>query len=218
MRDLHPALSKSNAPAQLAFRQLSRFQRDLVQEMVVRIPAYLSQELVVTLPLADFEAGINLTTLLPDGWKDLLEGECRYSASGASPHRKCPAAFIPYEVRKQNHQRPAFTFQSNVLYLLGCANDYSQFDQFILAYTGAPPQLTAASSTFVVPDDAQDYLAYALAAFHLKRMVGQPAFNVDAETAALYMSDAATARAQFLKRIFQLSQRQSYSVRDVTPY
>ncbi len=215
MRDLHPALSSSNAPDQLALRALSRFQRDLVREIVVKVPAFLSQQVAVALPLADFDAGIDLSALIPDGWTDLLDGFFRYSTA-VPPFRDTRGVFAAFEQRDMPQPFPAWTFQGNVVYLIGVAEDFAQISQFTLHYTGTPAELTTDQATFVLPDDCKDYFAAALAAFHLKRLVGNPSFNVDRQTAQLYGEDAAELRLQFLSRIFRLSQRQNYSVRNVT--
>jgi hypothetical protein len=58
-------------------------------------------------------------------------------------------------------------------------------------------------------------LAAMLAAFYLKRLVDDPQYKVTAATAALYAADAASERKGWLTRIFRLTQRQEYLIRDV---
>lgn len=216
-RDLHPALTETNAPNPVAFRFLSRLTRDLIREIVRRVPANEGQILTVSLPLADFSTGIDLSTSIPAGWMDLLEG---FFLAGTSPNpcQKVRGPFVPWEQRDMGVPVPAFTFRNNVLYFLGGAGAYAQYSQFLLEYTPLPVDVGKVSDTFNLPDDARETLALQLGAFWLKRMVGSPQMGVTTQIAGLFQGDADAEKGKFLSRVWNLAARQSYSVRDVTGF
>lgn len=214
-RDLHPALSVQNAPLPIALRAISRFEGDLVRDITSRVPGFLAKQVDVTLPLAVFENGVNLTTLIPAGWLDLTDGFFLYSIA-PNPARTKRAGNIPWEQRDMPYMWPAYSVRDNVLYFLGSDANYAQFSKFTLTYTPLPAALATGASVTVLPDDALDCLAALLAAFWLKRLVGNPAFDVSPGAAELYIAEAAGVRADFLTRIWKTTQRMTYRVRDAS--
>jgi hypothetical protein len=214
-RDLHPSLSPVNAPNALACRALSRFLSELVEKIARRVPGYLGTTLTVPLPLAVFTAGIDLTAAIPGGWKRLLDGFFVYSASQTNPPTRVRANPIPYEQRDMNGPLPAWTFLANTVTFLGQETDYSQFSSFLLTYTPLAVDVANVGSAIPLPDDSREALAAMLAAFFLKRLVDDPQYRVSAKTATLYQGDADTEKAQFLRRIWRLTQNQDYVIRDV---
>lgn len=214
-RDLHPSLSTTNAPQQLAYRALSRFQRDLVEEITPRVPAYLAVEAVAAFPVSPFDAGISLDTLIPNGWKDLLDGFFVRAGTSPNPGGRVRGTFVPWEQRDMGQRLPAYTFQHNVLFFLGGPSYYANFATFNLGYTPLPADIVNDASPFILPPDCREALAAMLAAFYIKRLVGTPTFDVDAAGAGIFLQDAQDERAKFLTRIWRLGQRQNYRVRDV---
>lgn len=215
-RDAHAALSPTNAPQPIAIRRLTLFQRTLVTEIVRRVPGFLAQTVTVNLPLTDFDAGIDLSSTIASGWLDLPDGVFTYAQS-PSPSRSVPGTFVPFEQRMFQGARPAFTFLNNVLYFIGLATEYTQYASFTLSFTSLPSALVDGNSTFILPDDALECLAAELAAVWIQRLVGNPNFDVDGDAAAALRADANRTKAEFLTRIFRLTQRQSYRVRDRQP-
>lgn len=211
-RDFHPTLSKQNAPLMVALRALSRFQRRFVTEIAHNVPAWGATEIAVAFPLASFDAGVDLGVLIPGGWVDLLDGYFTYLQS---PSRRVKGEFVPWEQKDMLAVVPAYTLRSNVLYFLGGEPSYASIANFYLTYTPLPVALTTEQSVTVLPDDSLEAFAALLAAEWLKRMVGNPAFDVDAETAGVYQQDADKLYAAFITRIRRTGQRQSYRVRDV---
>lgn len=213
-RDQHPALSPVNAPNELAFRFLSRLECELFDQIYKRVPGFLAQQAVVTLPLADFEAGINLTTLIPQGWKDLTDVFFKYTAVPTTPN-EIRGVFKPWEQRDVRGQLPAYTFRGNALFLIGNATDYVQFSQLTLTYTQQNPDVTSLDSTFLVTDDARETLAMGLASFWLRRLIDDPIYRVSVGAYREVKSLADEEKKDFLTRIFTLTQRQDYKVRAI---
>lgn len=211
-RDLHPALSKTNAPDEIAFRALSRFQRQMVQDIATNVPAFLAAEVEVPFPLAVFDDGIDLATLIPGGWQDLLDGFLLYA--NTPNNRRVRIEFVPWEQRDMFGGAPRYTFRDNVLYFLGGEDQYAQVSSFFLTYTAIAPSLTALTSTVLLTDDSLDALALMLAGEWLMRMVGNPSFGVSAEAAGLYMQRGEAMRLAYVTRVRRLAQRQRYAVRD----
>lgn len=214
-RDLHPALSAVNAPDVLAYRYLSRAIDGLYEDIARRVPAFLGTQAVVTFPLPSFAAGVDLTALIPGGWKDLLDGVVTLSNTTSVPPATIPCLFVAFEQRDMTNPVPSFTFRNNVLYFLGLDTDYAGFASFTLTYTPLANDVTSKLSVIALPDDARGPLAAMLAAFFLKRLVDDPAYKVTAKTAALYMKDAAEEERDWLTRIWRLTQRENYVIRDV---
>lgn len=230
-RDQHTLLSPSNAPAILAYRELSRLQRALYTEIFSRVPAFLSQRVDIALtpdifarltendgvritedaPDVDPSSGLDLTTLIPGGWLDITPGS-EFWFSGTCFDR---GRFFPWEQRDMACA-PAFTLRNNFLYLLGNAAAYSRYSEWRLYYTPIPAAITADNSPISLPDDSCECLSKLLAGFFLKRLVGNAEFKVTGEIMAMYMGEAMEEKKNFLSRIFRVTQRQTYRVRDVS--
>lgn len=216
-RDQHGSLSQASSPDVLLLRRLGVEQRALYDLIFARVPGLLSQVLVVSLPLADFDAGIDLTMEIPGGWKDLTpRAELRFSSTPA-PRNTVEVASVPWEQRLQPRSLPAYTFRNNVIYLLGAPQQYSQFAEFRLSYTPIPADMVDEDSVLVVPDDARDALVAMLATWALRRLVGNPMYGVSMAVWREYDNDAQITRSTFLRRIFQgIAQRQNYEINVVT--
>lgn len=213
-RDQHPALDPVNTPLPLALRYLSECSRELYQAIAIRVPAYLAVELEVALPLASFEDGVDLTTEIPGGWKDLLQGDFQLSTP-ATPESWVRAPFFPWEQRDLGRRAPAFTLRHNVIYFLGQEQFYSNYSNFKLSYTAIPTDLTADTNAIPLPDDARGTLALQLAAFFIARLLGSPSYQITPQIVGAFDQRAGKSRADFLDRIWRTTQRQDYSVRDV---
>lgn len=212
-RDLHPELSPTNAPAELGYRALSRIQRELYNEVVCRQPAFLAQRVMVALPLPSFTAGIDLGTLLPNGWLDILEGYVHFTDQVTGRQSRC--TYVPWEQRDMRQRFPAFMLAANTITLVGEASDWDQVDQFWLTYTALPADLVDDTSPLAFPADAREALATLLASFYCDRLISDPQYAIDAPLAALVTQKAEVQRARWLNRIWNLGTRQSYRVRDV---
>lgn len=226
-RDIHPLLSPANAPAGLLLRELTRAVSDLYDQIYPRMPAYLATSLDVDLtdPALDWTGimedvpgaspGIDLTTLLAGGWKDITQGEF-WMGTGATARKLAVATPTPWEQRAIVQRFPAFTLRDNALYFLGSQQAYSRFSVFRLVYTPNPADLTL-GGTVPLPHDAREPLASRLALFGLMRLVGNPEFKITAADIQPFSARAQGERTEFLTAIFRVAQRQRYVVRDVRP-
>lgn len=219
-RNYHPSLSSTNAPQQLAYSALSRFQTAITEDITRRVPGYFAQRFSVVFDASTFVSGIDLSTLVPAGVKDFIDARFLYNQT--DPAQYTTGLFVPYEQRDMPHSVPAYTLAGNTLYLLGCtdanqlASAYSNYSGLTLSVTPIPSDITKDTDTFPgYPDDVRECLAALLAAFWLRRMVSNPAYNVDRTDADYFDSIAAQERTRFLGRIFQITARQSYYIRAV---
>lgn len=213
-RDAHPSLAAAVTPPPLAIRAVSRFVRDLYETIATKVPGFLIQSTTIAMPIPVFANGVNLTTQISGGWKDLLD--LSFGANDGSGLTYIKGRALPYEQRDMSCG-PAWTFAGNVIYFVGSESSYNQFSSALLTYTPMPPQFTALTDTIPapLPDDCLDCLAAMLAAFLAGRLVDDPNFVVSAQTWAVLGTIAGTQRKAFLTRIFRLSQRQDYVIRDV---
>src|SRR5690349_21005501 len=216
-RDEHPSLSETNAPSVLLLRQLSREVRSLTTAIAPRMPEFLAQRLEVAIGDIDFasEATIDLGDLIPDGWLDIPQLYFTWAVApspGAS--RPVKAQFVPWQQRMSPRRLPAYTFLNNVIYILGPQQAYTGFGFAIVAYVPLPTDFTDEADTVPLPDDARECLAQALAAFALRRLVGNPQFEVNAEAALTQAEVAAASKKAFLNRIWRITQRQDGRMRD----
>lgn len=209
-RDLHPALSPQNAPVPVAIRALSRFQRGIVAEITKRVPAWLAVLAEVDMSTVTLDDGVALGTLIPAGWLDALQGSVTFAND-----RKRKAVFVPWEQRDIPTVFPSFTLRDGTLFFIGRQAEWGQVSTFTLSYTGLPDDLETPASLFVLPDDARECLAEMLASEWLGRMVDQPAYGVPSATAQFFVQRAGSAKREFLSRVYRLTQRQKYVVRDV---
>lgn len=214
-RDLHPSLSAMNAPNPLAFRALTRMVDSINEEIARRVPGFLETTVTGTFPLASFTLGLNLTTLIPLGWKDLGDLFVTYTASSTTPATTVRASFVPYEQRDMNSPLPTYTLINNSLIFLGSDTDYAAYSAWTLTFTPLGVAVAGLASVIGLPDDALEPMALGLAAFFLQRLVDDPQYRVTARTADLYASDAKARRSAFLTRIWRVTQRQNFLVRDV---
>lgn len=219
-RDYHPALSTTNAPKQLAYRALTRFMHEIAQKVVVRVPGFLGQVVPVTFDASTFTDGIDLATLIPAGWQDLVDVRFLYDTS--NPQSFVTGLFVPYEQRDIPHPIPAYTLLNNVLYLLG--NDevgqletaYQNYSGCVVSYTPLATPITADASELTgYPDDAKEMFAAMLGAFWLRRLVDDPQYAVQRSTADYFDNVAEGEKSRWLGRVFNVSRKQSYYIREI---
>lgn len=216
-RDAHASLSVQSTPKPVMLRRISEEQRTLFDMIFSRVPGLLAQVLTVPLPLADFDAGIDLTTEIPGGWKDLTPSAEFQFSDRPPPAGVVKVGFVPFEQRLQSRSLPAITFRDNTIFLLGSANNYNQFSEVRIPYTPIPADVTAETSVLELPDDARGVLAARLASVSLRRLVGNPLYGVSMAMWREYDGDAAGATSSFLRRLVQgIGQRQDYHVNIVT--
>lgn len=216
-RDLHPVLAPVHTPEPLAWRQLSRQQEDLWQDITRIVPALFAQQATMAFPVpAGFAAGWPLATVIPDGqYKDILDLEVVWPNPRRKPTR---VTFVPFEQRDLHHRLPAVTLRDGTLYPLGSENDWQSVQSLTLTYTPLPQDITTGSSVLQLPDDCRECMASMLAAFFARRLVGVPAVAVSPDIAGMLNQQAQEERGRFLSRIRQVAQKQRYRIRDSAGY
>lgn len=202
-RDYHPALSPANAPEQIAFRATQRFQNELMEEIYVRQNGFFAQRLTIAFDAATFTAGIDLTTEIPAGVKQILN-PTNFIRNTSDPVTYDPGLFVPFEQIDQSGG-------------LAISQDYQNYSGLVLTYVPVPEEITDGADELTgFPDDARDAFATMLAAFWLRRLVGNPSYNVDRRDADYWDAYAASEKDRFLKRVFVgQTQSQSFYIKDL---
>ncbi len=226
-RDLHPLLSRENVADELMVRELTRAVSDIYDQIYPRMPAYLSTTLDIDLTDPGFDwagalndvpgesPGIDLSTLIAGGWKDLTQGEF-WKGSGATARCLSKATPTPWEQRTFCARFPAFTLRNNALYFLGQQVNYSRFSLFRIIYTPSIADLTLGGN-IALPRDAREPLASRLAVFGLMRLVGNPQFKISQQDIGPIASRASSDRSSYLTAIFRTAQKQRHVMRDTNP-
>jgi hypothetical protein len=216
-RDLHPALAPVHTPEPLAWRQLSRQQEDLWQDITRIVPALYAQQVALPLPPpSGFAAGWPLATFLPNGqYKDILDLEVQWNAPQRQPTR---VTFVPFEQRDLRHRFPAITLRDGAFYPIGNENDWASAQSVVVTFTPLPQDITSEGQTLSLPDDARECMAAMLAAFFARRLVGVPALSVTPDIAGMLNNMAQEERTRFLARIRQVAQKQRYRIRNTAGY
>lgn len=226
-RDLHPLLSRENVADELMVRELTRGVSDFYDKIYPQMPAYLATSLDIDLTDPGFNwagalndvpgesPGIDLTTLLAGGWKDLMQGEF-WKGSGAAARCMAKATPTPWEQRTMCARFPAFTFRDNALYFLGQQVNYSRYSIFRLVYTPSIDDLTLGGNV-PLPRDAREPLASRLAVFGLLRLVANPTFKITQNDIEPIAARASSERKSYFTKVFRDAQKQRHVMRDTNP-
>lgn len=161
-RDEHPSFDERRHPKDGLLRALSRYQRRLVAKIIRINEKFMVAEQETVLPLADFEAGIEV----PD-YKFPAGAEVEH---GITPVRTTPLNFVPWEQRHRYVN--GLYLRNNRLYLTGTASDWSGFTLLRFFYMPELDALTKVSGdegTLVVPNAAEPCLVAYLVSFMAQR-------------------------------------------------
>lgn len=218
-RDQHSALSESNAPTELLLRELTRRVREIYTKLAPRMPEFLLETAEVDMSTVDFSTGaaIDLGTLIPGGWLDLPQiGFTWQNQPVPGAGQPVKSTWRPWQQRQMAGKLPAHSFEKNVLHLIGSAQAYAQFGLCLVSYIPIVAPLEE-GGTLDLPDDAKDFLSLRVAAFGMRRLVGNPQFDVDKEQADDAAARGVDGQKDFQTRVFRLTQRQDGRMRDVNP-
>lgn len=154
-RDQHPAFTKQRHGATILFRFLTGWHRRLVKEVVKRNPEILSSEQLISMPLADFDAGeaLNAHLLVHGGDVDFGNGVTT------------PLTIVAWARRHDPLPLYAGWILEGTLYLAGVAANWTGVSQLKVRYVPHPTAITASSDTLSLPDDAYEAAVAALAGF-----------------------------------------------------
>lgn len=200
-RDAHPSFNKRQHPNGSLLRLLSSYQRQITSK-IARVNAPLcASQLLVTLPLADFDAGVKLpanTYVLPG----LL------LRSNVNPDLKEPIDLVDATLRGELDMPHKFAYlRGNNLLLGRRPSNYTNFDQILLEVVLVPRALAALTDTLVLPDWGEDtYVGHLV---NKMAMRGDMGGNV--------LIDADTAEQEFLATVAQQKAAQASGTLDVWP-
>lgn len=159
-RDQHPAFDPERTPDTVLMRELNRYARTLLFLLLERDSSHYTTETNVPLPLADHDAGITLPAHV------LFQGATlNCSNLDATTELK----IIPFRKRHEPGVPYPGYIHGGTLYLVGNAEDFSQFDSLDYWLVPDPTALTLLTQTIELPDDAQEALAHRLCFFMARR-------------------------------------------------
>ncbi len=162
-RDEHPTFDDRRHPGKALRRRLNRYQRELIPEITTRNRSILTDVLEQSLPLADFAAGV----VVPDySYPAVVEIEGPPEA-GELKNRTFDIDIVEWAARHGYHM--ASYLRNNVLYLTGTARDWNGLTTLRFYYVPEVDDLTAPTSTLILPNSARSCLVANLAAFMASR-------------------------------------------------
>ncbi len=204
-RDEHPSFDERRHPDRVLVRMLSRYQRELVAKALHRNAAVLLQRTSVTLPLANFDAGITLPA------NKFVSGADAILATDTTV--RTPIELLDWGRHSDPAPFPSGWIENGVLYLQGQARDWERYGSIVVFYIPEPAELTSPNSTFVLPDSAAPALVANTAAFMVRRGHNDPALPpVDAQ---FFYLRAAAIEESWLQEISRQRHLQILEVRDV---
>lgn len=203
-RDRAASFDGKRHPDAAALRYLSAVQRDLHSKVLFLDPTLFQEEETYTLPLDDFDEGIQL----PEHRS--VEGVVvRGPASGSSPGRAARVELLPWGLRDAGGtSRLAAWVVGQRLYLRSPASLWDGGSEIAIATTAIPAELTTLDDELILPDTAELALTEALALFFARRD-SQSGLNI-----SLYQIAAKDAEDSFLRDIANRLAGTSFRIRD----
>lgn len=203
-RDRHASFGEAAVPRAVALRQLSQYVRMLHGRVAILDPAILfAADLVVPLPLADHDAGIDISTVR-------YIAEVRALTADGS---EAVIDYVPSAVRDDRNQ-PALVVwvEGTALHLQSPASRWAGYSSLHIKHLPIPAALSSEADPLPLPDTSEMACAAALAlAF------GRRASGLDAQTLQLLVTEAAEAETAFLDDIGNRATAEHFTVRDVWP-
>jgi hypothetical protein len=200
-RDAHPAFNPRQHPNGTLLRLLSSYQRNITSK-IARVNAPLcASQLIIALPLADFNAGVKLpanTYVLPGV---LLRNNVNVDL-------KEPIDLVDATLRGELDMDHKFAYlKGNNLFLGRRASNYRNFDQIILELVLVPRRLERLSDILVLPDWGEDTYIGAL----VNKMA------IRQELGGNVLLDADKMEKDFLATVAQQKAAQASGTLDVWP-
>lgn len=200
-RDHHPAFNPRQHPNGTLLRLLSSYQRNITSE-IARVNAPLcASQVIISLPLADFNAGVKLpanTYVLPGvllrtaGMTDLKE----------------PIDLVDATLRGELDMAHKFAYlKGNHVFLGRRPSNYQNYDQLIMEMVLVPRRLERLTDTLVLPDWGEDTYIGAL----VNKMA------IRQELGGNVLLDADKMQKDFLATVAQQKAAQASGTLDVWP-
>ncbi len=169
-RDLDPAFDARRHPPTAAVRYLNRRHKALVGEWIKHDPEAFSEEITITFPLDDFDAGYFLFE--GESESQALRATSIYSpldmwVRGEEEPRRLDIS--PWRDRHRVEGRACWLTEST-LHFSGVAATWNDVLRVVLTYVPTPTVLTALDDELDLPETAEDALVCSVAAFFARRM------------------------------------------------
>ena len=148
-RDHHFSFDTRKHPNGALLRLLSSYQRDITAKVARVNPAVCASNITVTLPLADFDAGVTLpsfTYVLPDVTLRVISSQLSEPIDLKN---------VVFRLADETPVRFAY-LQGNILFLGRRAENYTPYDQLLVQLVLTPKNLVALSDPLVLPDYGVD--------------------------------------------------------------
>ncbi len=200
-RDHHPAFNPRQHPNGTLLRLLSSYQRQITSE-IARVNAPLcASEVLIALPLDDFNAGVKLpanTYVLPGV---LLRNTVNVDL-------KEPIDLVDMTLRGELDMPHKFAYlEGNNLFLGRRASNYDNFDQIILKMVLVPRRLERLTDVLLLPDWGEETYIGAL----VNKMA------IRQELGGNVLLDADKMQQDFLATVAQQKAAQASGTQDVWP-
>ena len=161
-RDQHSVFSPEQTPDIVAIRHLARYTRELHARLVEKDSSLYATRQQVSMPLADFEAGIPL----PDSVQ-LLGGTIIWIRPQDTTE---PLQIVPWRNRQTPNVYSSAFRLGGALYLCGSASSWENAARIDLYYVPEPVLPATYTDAVPLPDAAKTACIYNLAAWAARRI------------------------------------------------
>lgn len=166
-RGLDSSFTPRVHPDRVLYEFLTTYQQELVGEMLDREPEAISSEIEISLPLADFDAGVDLES--SPGVAVEVERIHDFSLWDGSGN-EYNLWLIPFQQRFTAADRwPTAWLRGTTLFLNGAEAEYQGFTKITFTYAPTPGTLDADNTTMVLPTTAGRVVRLALGAEMCRR-------------------------------------------------
>ncbi len=189
-RDHHPTFEDRAHPNGTLLRMLSNYQRDITAKIARVNPGLCASEIVVPLPLADFNAGVKL----PAYSYVLPAFELR---SRNNTDLKEPIDLVDLSLRAVSEMPRKFVYlKGSNLFLGRRPGNYDAFDQLQLQLVLTPKNLETLNDPLILPDYGVDtYAGHLAMRMAVRGDIQGPALTLAASTEIEFLTTVAQQKA-----------------------
>ncbi len=189
-RDHHPSFEDRAHPNGVLLRMLSNYQRDITAKIARVNPGLCASEISVTLPLADFNAGVKL----PSHTYVLPAFELR---SRNNTDIKEPIDLVDLSLRAVAEMPRKFVYlKGNNLFFGRGAGNFDPFDRLILQLVLTPRNLVGLDDPLILPDWGVDtYAGHLAMRMAVRGGIEGPALTLAAATEIEFLTTVAQQKA-----------------------
>ena len=194
-RDHHPSFEDRAHPNGTLLRMLSNYQRDITAKIARVNPGLCASEVIVTLPLADFNAGAKL----PSHTYALPSFELR---SKQNTDVKRSIDLVSLSLRTVPEMPHQFVYlKGNNLFLGRRPENYDGFDQLLLQLVLTPRNLVGLDDPLILPDWGVDtYAGHLAMRMAVRGGIEGPALTLAAATEIEFLTTVAQQKAAMVSQ------------------